>query len=188
MSAERPSVSGSERSSALGGVVAAGGGVTGSPLLSSILPGVAVHSVSASTSGIAAPAGAAASGVSAVRSTDPGSSSSQVSSVGARSSSGGFADASSFMDPGQEGIWEMLRLFQWPQFLLVDRWSLLRSLGGRAGVDSPRWSSSWSGSAGPSCFLVGPARDAMESTAVADGASQSPTQSSGHVTYSFRGK
>nr|XP_033777442.1 uncharacterized protein LOC117348910 isoform X1 [Geotrypetes seraphini] len=110
MSAERPSVSGSERSSALGGVVAAGGGVTGSPLLSSILPGVAVHSVSASTSGIAAPAGAAASGVSAVRSTDPGSSSSQVSSVGARSSSGGFADASSFMDPGQEGIWEMLRL------------------------------------------------------------------------------
>nr|XP_033777443.1 uncharacterized protein LOC117348910 isoform X2 [Geotrypetes seraphini] len=80
MSAERPSVSGSERSSALGGVVAAGGGVTGSPLLSSILPGVAVHSVSASTSGIAAPAGAAASGVSAVRSTDPGSSSSQDSS------------------------------------------------------------------------------------------------------------
>nr|XP_033811833.1 uncharacterized protein LOC117365465 [Geotrypetes seraphini] len=108
--AERPSVSGSERSSALGGVVAAGGGVTGSPLLSSTLPGVAVHGVSASTSGIAAPAGAAASGVSAVRSTDPGSSSSQVSAVGARSSSRGFADASSFMDPGQEGIWEMLRL------------------------------------------------------------------------------
>nr|XP_033815966.1 uncharacterized protein LOC117367477 isoform X1 [Geotrypetes seraphini] len=107
---ERPGGSGSERSSALGGLVAAGGGATGSTLLSSTLPGVAVQGVSASTSGAAAVAGAADSGVSVARSSDPGSSSSQVSPIGARSSSRGFADACTFMEPGQEGIWEMLRL------------------------------------------------------------------------------
>nr|XP_033816048.1 uncharacterized protein LOC117367477 isoform X2 [Geotrypetes seraphini] len=76
---ERPGGSGSERSSALGGLVAAGGGATGSTLLSSTLPGVAVQGVSASTSGAAAVAGAADSGVSVARSSDPGSSSSQDS-------------------------------------------------------------------------------------------------------------
>nr|XP_033818503.1 uncharacterized protein LOC117368868 [Geotrypetes seraphini] len=74
---ERPGCSGSERSSAFGGVVVAGGGATGSSQLSSALPGVAVSGVSAS--GPASLAGTAASGVSGGGSGDP-SSSAQASS------------------------------------------------------------------------------------------------------------
>nr|XP_033794720.1 uncharacterized protein LOC117357763 isoform X1 [Geotrypetes seraphini] len=104
---ERPGGSGSERSSALGGMVAAGGGAAGPSHLSSSLPGVAVQGVSAS--GPVSLSGTAVSGISSSGVGDQGSSA-QVSTVGSGCSGGRFADASSFMEPGQEGIWEMLRL------------------------------------------------------------------------------
>nr|XP_033788413.1 elastin-like isoform X2 [Geotrypetes seraphini] len=104
---ERPGGSGSERSSAFGGEVAAGGGATGSSHLSSSLPGVAVRGVSAS--GPVSSSGNAVRGISSGGVVDQGSSS-QVSPVGPGCAGGRFADASSFMEPGQEGIWELLRL------------------------------------------------------------------------------
>nr|XP_033799877.1 uncharacterized protein LOC117360295 [Geotrypetes seraphini] len=70
---ERPGGSGSERSSAFGGEVAAGGGATGSSHLSSSLPGVAVRGVSAS--GPVSSSGNAVRGISSGGVVDPGSSS-----------------------------------------------------------------------------------------------------------------
>nr|XP_033788404.1 elastin-like isoform X1 [Geotrypetes seraphini] len=70
---ERPGGSGSERSSAFGGEVAAGGGATGSSHLSSSLPGVAVRGVSAS--GPVSSSGNAVRGISSGGVVDQGSSS-----------------------------------------------------------------------------------------------------------------
>nr|XP_033771137.1 uncharacterized protein LOC117346024 [Geotrypetes seraphini] len=70
---ERPGCSGLERSSALGGVVAVGGGAAGPSRLSSSLPGVAVRGVSAS--GPVSSSGTAVSGISPRGVVDQGSSS-----------------------------------------------------------------------------------------------------------------
>nr|XP_033772695.1 uncharacterized protein LOC117346746 isoform X2 [Geotrypetes seraphini] len=70
---ERPGCSGSERSSAFGGVVAAGGGAAGPSHPSSSLPGVAVRGVSAS--GPVSSGGTAVGGISSGGVVEPGPSS-----------------------------------------------------------------------------------------------------------------